>query len=104
VRELRNILERSILKMPPKAVWLTLDLDGREKTEGHSTSLQPSRVPPNNRELRPIEVHEYALIREVLEENDGAIRRSAAQLGLTHQALLRRLKRWPELRRIARGG
>ena len=102
VRELRNILERSILKMPPQAVWLPLDLAGREKTEGHSPSLLPSRIPPNNRELRPIEAQEYALIREVLAENNGAIRRSAAQLGLTHQALLRRLERWPELRRIAR--
>jgi DNA-binding NtrC family response regulator len=50
------------------------------------------------RRLSPLESAEYELIRKTLREESGVIRRSALRLGLTHQALLRRLQKWPELR------
>ena len=37
-------------------------------------------------------------IRAALAEANGGIRRAAAKLGLSPQALLRRLEKWPELR------
>jgi len=46
---------------------------------------------------------EYQLIREALIAEKGVIRRAAARLGLSHQTLLRRLERWPDLQRL-RGG
>jgi len=48
--------------------------------------------------LSPLELQEYQLIARVLREERGGIRRAALRLGLTHQALLRRLQKWPELR------
>jgi hypothetical protein len=38
------------------------------------------------------------LIRDTLREVNGGIRRAAAKLGMSPQALLRRLEKWPELR------
>jgi DNA-binding NtrC family response regulator len=54
--------------------------------------------PPADRMLSPLELQEYQLIARVLREERGGIRRAALRLGLTHQALLRRLQKWPELR------
>lgn len=53
-----------------------------------------SGVPPTGL----LDRREYELIRSVLFEENGAIRRAAAKLGISHQSLLRRLKKWPELR------
>jgi DNA-binding NtrC family response regulator len=53
---------------------------------------------PAGRELTPIEAQEYRLIGEALGECQGGIRRAAAKLGMSPQALLRRLEKWPELR------
>jgi len=50
------------------------------------------------RDLTPIEAQEYRLIRETLALTNGGIRRAAAKLGMSPQALLRRLEKWPELR------
>jgi hypothetical protein len=58
-------------------------------------------VPAPNRQLTAIEQQEYETIAKALISEKGGIRRSAAKLGLTHQALLRRLQKWPELRRVA---
>jgi hypothetical protein len=55
---------------------------------------------PANRELSALERQEYDLIAKALASEKG-IRRAAAKLGLTHQALLRRLQKWPELRQAA---
>jgi DNA-binding NtrC family response regulator len=54
--------------------------------------------------LSPLEAPEYQLIAQALREEGGGIRRAAARLGLTHQALLRRLQKWPELRQAAGEG
>jgi transcriptional regulator with PAS, ATPase and Fis domain len=58
-------------------------------------------VAPPNRQLTVLEQQEYELIAKALQSEHGGIRRSAAKLGLTHQALLRRLQKWPELRQVA---
>ena len=55
-------------------------------------------VLPSARRLSPIDEQEYTLIRRTLLEEQGHIRRSAAKLDMSHQALLRRLEKWPELR------
>lgn len=152
VRELRNLLERSLLKTPPESAWMNLDLgwlrqrsllskpalsvtpggngapagpeavpsvpvppasvggeSGRDaglatKPESDTTTLAFPKVveaefePPADRVLTPLELQEYQLIGRILREERGGIRRAALRLGLTHQALLRRLQKWPELR------
>jgi two-component system, NtrC family, response regulator PilR len=104
VRELRNLLERSLLRTDPGSTHLVMDLAW---LKGHSAAAQvPSEpnllpTPPADRQLSPIELQEYQMIGRVLKEENGGIRRAAARLGLTHQALLRRLQKWPELRRVA---
>jgi transcriptional regulator with PAS, ATPase and Fis domain len=103
VRELRNVIERSLLRTPEEDVWMALDL-GWLRSNLTSTLPQPMPVSatrsttptPGSRSLP--EQQEYELIRRTLQEEGGAIRRTAARLGLTHQALLRRLQKWPELR------
>ncbi len=107
VRELRNLLERSLLRLPEEALWLNLDLawlPGQETpTEAPSLAAGASSAPqpPPNRVLPPLELQEYQLIRTALHEAGGGIRRAAGRLGLTPQALLRRLQKWPELRQVS---
>jgi len=102
VRELRNLLERSLLRSDPHAHDLTLDLEwlkGRgvfESANAAQTTAMPSSRA--NRSLSALEQQEYELIAKTLASENGGIRRAAAKLGLTHQALLRRLQKWPELR------
>ncbi len=102
VRELRNLLERSLLRTDPAARELVMDLDWlRTRSDttllrGDEPSGQKPGVAPHN--LSPIEQQEYELIAKTLASEQGGIRRTAAKLGLTHQALLRRLQKWPELR------
>lgn len=112
VRELRNLLERSLLRTDPGAPRLTMDLAWL-KQAGEAASPMPEKTAAadapaattaaGNRPLSPIEQQEYEMIRRVLAAEHGGIRRSAAKLGLTPQALLRRLQKWPELRQIAAG-
>ena len=101
VRELRNVLERSLLKTGEESRWLALDLNWLERSGGGSA--KPVMAPVSEgtavqRELTPIEAQEYRLINEAMLESKGGIRRAAAKLGMSPQALLRRLERWPELR------
>jgi DNA-binding NtrC family response regulator len=141
VRELRNLLERSLLKTPPESSWMNLDIAWLRQRSGaliapppplsvvrdavpaapvapvpsapvvplvessvdartvaFPKSEEPSFEPPADRVLSPLELQEYQLIARVLLEERGGIRRAALRLGLTHQALLRRLQKWPELR------
>lgn len=105
VRELRNLLERSLLRTDPAFRELSMDLEwlkGRG-TASPALAAQPiSVVPvPPHRSLTPLEQQEYELIARTLAHEKGGIRRTAAKLGLTHQALLRRLQKWPELRQAA---
>ena len=103
VRELRNLLERSLLRTDPLAHDLAMDLEwlrGKANTPVTTISTaEASELPPAlNRSLSPLERQEYELIAKTLASEHGGIRRAAAKLGLTHQALLRRLQKWPELR------
>jgi DNA-binding NtrC family response regulator len=103
VRELRNLLERSILRTEPSANELSMDLEwlrGRANAPATTSSSEgPSALAaPMNRSLSALEKQEYELIAKTLASENGGIRRAAAKLGLTHQALLRRLQKWPELR------
>jgi DNA-binding NtrC family response regulator len=106
VRELRNLLERSLLRTDVAAHELSVDLDW---LKGHGivpgpvrTVAAPTAPVPANRSLSALEQQEYELIARTLASENGGIRRAAAKLGLTHQALLRRLQKWPELRPGAR--
>jgi transcriptional regulator with PAS, ATPase and Fis domain len=63
--------------------------------------LKSSCALPPDRQLNALEHQEYCLIQEALRSEDGGIRRAAARLGITHQALMRRLEKWPELRHTA---
>lgn len=104
VRELRNVLERSLLRTAEEGKWLALDLNwlNRGATTApavatHTPAVSDEALPPD-RILSPVEAQEYRLIRATLRECNGGIRRSATKLGMSPQALLRRLEKWPELR------
>ncbi|HXG47717.1 MAG TPA: sigma-54 dependent transcriptional regulator [Methylomirabilota bacterium] len=110
VRELRNLLERALLRTPEDGRWLAFDASWLKGLEPHSRSslLSPASptttaptdepLPAMRTGLPPLEAQEYRMIRATLRECHGGIRRAAAKLGLSPQALLRRLEKWPELR------
>ncbi len=99
VRELRNLLERSLLRTPDDSPWLAFDHAWLgDSTPTETDDSLPSL--PADRQLSAIELQEYRLIQQTLRTEGGAIRRAAAKLGITHQALLRRLEKWPELRQV----
>jgi DNA-binding NtrC family response regulator len=105
VRELRNLLERSLLRTDESSRELTMDLEWlHSRGEGSTPALAdtvPAASAQASRALSPLEQQEYELIAKALASEHGGIRRAAARLGLTHQALLRRLQKWPELRQAA---
>jgi DNA-binding NtrC family response regulator len=102
VRELRNIVERSLLQTPPQSHWLEMDPVWTRKAYGAPVAASVPDYPRVQvRSLTPIEEQEYQLINRTLNEERGFIRRAAAKLGMSHQALLRRLQKWPELRAAA---
>ncbi len=131
VRELRNLLERSLLKTPEDSQWLNMDLAWLQRRVPGSPPVPPltpvssarpaagqapgqaaTPVPtaiaapfaiPAGRDLSPLEAQEFQMIATALKTENGGIRRAAGRLGLTHQALLRRLQKWPELRQAAAG-
>ncbi len=100
VRELRNVLERSLLKTPAESRWLSLDVNWEEQSSSIVTA-SPTTVPTlpgARRELPLVEAQEYRVIGQAMKDARGGIRRAAGILGLTPQSLLRRLEKWPELR------
>ena len=104
VRELRNLIERSLLRADADAQDLVLDLAWL-KDRGDAASPvvgQPGAtiLVPADRHLSAVDQQEYDLIAKTLLTEHGGIRRTAAKIGLTPQALLRRLQKWPELRQI----
>ena len=105
VRELRNLLERSLLRTEATAHELAMDLDWLRGRASPTPAAGEQRAfviaVPAHRALSPLEQQEYELIARTLASEHGGIRRAAAKLGLTHQALLRRLQKWPELRQAA---
>jgi DNA-binding NtrC family response regulator len=106
VRELRNVLERSLLKTEEDSRWLALDRNWLQRNAAPLAQPEPAPAAPVldslpiERDLSPIEAQEYRLIRETLSLTNGGIRRAAAKLGMSPQALLRRLEKWPELRAV----
>jgi two-component system response regulator AtoC len=101
VRELRNVLERSLLRTDPDCRWLMMDLNWlkRDATRASAEPAAPCVDSfPIERDLPPLEAQEYRLIRDTIRETNGGIRRAATKLGMSPQALLRRLEKWPELR------
>jgi DNA-binding NtrC family response regulator len=103
VRELRNLLERALLRTPETAAVLAFDSTWLSSGVSLDTMpvLKSSCALPPGRQLNALEHQEYCLIQEALRSEDGGIRRAAARLGITHQALMRRLEKWPELRHTA---
>lgn len=109
VRELRNVLERSLLRTEDTSKWLALDVNWLNRNAPVATPASVPAAPatsssgdneplPPDRKLTALEEQEYRLIRTTLRECNGGIRRAAAKLGFSPQALLRRLEKWPELR------
>ena len=103
VRELRNVLERALVQTSAAAQWLDIDAAWlrQARSNGESVPLPAQTSPLTSappRTLSPLEAQEYSLIRRTLADERGFIRRAAARLGMSHQALLRRLQKWPELR------
>jgi DNA-binding NtrC family response regulator len=95
IRELRNILERSLVSTPASSAWLQLDALSKARLQRAPASIESSAP------LATVRSSEYEVVREALRAENGAIRRAAARLGLSHQSLLRRLKKWPELRVVS---
>ena len=100
IRELRNLLERSLLRTDGSQ-WLEFDLSWLTGAAETGSTVSGEAVPaPPGRKLSAIDLQEYRLIQQALQSEGGGIRRAAARLGITHQALLRRLEKWPELRHV----
>lgn len=101
VRELRNVLERSLLKTPTESRWLVLDAnwEGPSSIMLAANDQSPTAMPPERNELPLIEAQEYRVIAQAMGDAKGGIRRAAAILGMSPQSLLRRLEKWPELRK-----
>jgi DNA-binding NtrC family response regulator len=103
VRELRNLLERALLRTPDESAWLAFDLtwlSNATNDESAKTATAALPSPPSERQLNALDLQEYRLIQQALQAEGGGIRRAATRLGITHQALLRRLEKWPELRQV----
>lgn len=105
VRELRNLLERALLRTPDDSQWLAFDpawLSTSPPPQPSASAPVVAELPPlpTERQLSAIDLQEYRLIQEALRTEGGGIRRAATKLGITHQALLRRLEKWPELRQV----
>ena len=99
VRELRNIIERSLLQTPADSHWLELDRTWLRRPRAPApVENAAAALAGSERTLNPIEEQEYTLIRKTLADSGGLIRRTAAKLGMSHQSLLRRLEKWPELK------
>jgi len=110
VRELRNILERGLLRTGEEERWLAVDaawlkaatvapqVQAPASVAPVATSAPDDSLPAERAGLSPLESQEYRMIRTGLIEARGGIRRAASKLGLSPQALLRRLEKWPELR------
>lgn len=101
VRELRNLLERALLRTAEDLNWLAFDTAWLPVASEISAGPAASPVlpePPIERQLNAIDLQEYRLIQQALIAEGGGIRRAAARLGINHQSLLRRLEKWPELR------
>ncbi len=104
VRELRNLLERALLRTADESGALAFDASWLSSPSGGESGPASESVlspPPPGRQLNAIELQEYRLIQQALQAEDGGIRRAATRLGLSHQALLRRLEKWPELRQVS---
>ena len=103
VRELRNLLERALLRTPEAGSWLAFDrIWLASPAAGEPGATTENRSPlPSPRPLNPIDLQEYRLIQQALQTEGGGIRRAATRLGISHQTLLRRLEKWPELRQMA---
>jgi DNA-binding NtrC family response regulator len=83
VRELENRIHRAALVARDDVIGVG-DLDfGQE----------PITPPPSERTLAPAELEERVRIERVLREFEGSITRAAEELGLSRQALYRRLRR-----------
>jgi len=94
-----------LLKTQDDAKWLALDANWLNRSSSPAakpsppaSQTTPDEPIPAERVLSPIEAQEYRLIRDTLREVNGGIRRAAMKLGMSPQALLRRLEKWPELR------
>lgn len=108
IRELRNIIERSLLRTVDDAKWLALDLNWLNRSSSTATPVVAATTASAStatddaltadRKLSAVDAQEYRLIRDTLRETNGGIRRATTKLGMSPQALLRRLEKWPELR------
>jgi len=99
VRELRNLLERSLLRSAPDSTWLTLDLAWLNSNPMPVAGTDAFIPTPNH--LSPIDAEEFRILAQALRAERGGIRRAAARIGMSHQSVIRRLERWPELRRAS---
>ena len=86
VRELRNVVERSLLKTPDDSRWLALDLSWLRRDAAATTGVVARAAAvapplPAGRELTPVEAEEYRLVGAALRDCHGGIRRAAARLG-----------------------
>jgi DNA-binding NtrC family response regulator len=90
VRELHNRLQRAVL-VRKSAVLTALDLGLSEG--GAPARTTDSGAPPPTSDLTPEETDERAQVEQALAEAGGVVSRAAAQLGLSRQALYRRMER-----------
>lgn len=90
VRELRNLVERALVRTPLSAHWLHFELP----------DAAPA-APPAAHKVTTLAETEYETLRRALVEENWNISRTAKRLGTSRQSILRRIEKWPDLHRPA---
>ena len=92
VRQLRNLVERTLLISTSNRLttedFRTAIALGSEQAEGTPATSETASAPPVN-----LEASEKAAIAAALRKVDGNVTHAAALLGITRQALYRKIKK-----------
>jgi DNA-binding NtrC family response regulator len=94
VRELRNLLERGLIRTPNGEHWLHLEIPGcvvPEKSIGER--------PQSFTATSTLEETERETLRRALIQENWNISSTARRLGTSRQSILRRLEKWPSLKK-----
>jgi len=104
IRELRNIIERSIIMTPPKSPLLELSLPVPQWRDLSQEKSPSEEMGKGGEETSPetLEVIEKRHVEKTLRYLKGNVSRTAASLSISRPALMRRLEQWPELKQLTR--
>lgn len=108
VRELRNLIEKALVHTPRESHWLHLEVPTCSGTKPENASPAPpspaaAKVVESPITQLTLEQQEREYLQQALIAESYNITKTAKRLGISRQAVLRRLEKWPELRARAEG-